>query len=144
MDRSRRNHTKRAATSPVDSFWAATLEKKKDWKKRPQPLRRVPRTSERDLKTQSAEVVDVHALARPTPRERVSKSRPEVLDVTVNRRGKSLVFTDRKYKRKGSMDVGEENHSEEGNHSETSDIHGTEKTFLVSPEMASAKSRGEE
>mmetsp|Transcript_29205 Transcript_29205/g.49247 ORF Transcript_29205/g.49247 Transcript_29205/m.49247 type:complete len:101 (-) Transcript_29205:225-527(-) len=69
--------------------------------------------------------------ARPTPQGRVSKSRSEVLDVTVNRRGKSLVFTDRKYKRKGTMNVGEGNHSEEGNHSGTSDIHGTEKTFLI-------------
>ena len=34
---------------------------------------------------------------RSTPQGRVSKSRPVVLDVTVNRRGKSLVFTNRKY-----------------------------------------------
>jgi len=68
--------------------------------------------------------------ARPTPQGRVSKSRSKVLGVAVNRRGKSLVFTNRKYKRKEAMNVGGRKH--EG----TSDIHGTSKTFLI------AKSRG--
>jgi len=50
--------------------------------------------------------------ARPTPKGRGSKSRSKVLDVAVNKRGKSLVFTNGKYKRKETVYVGEGNHSE--------------------------------
>ena len=48
-----------------------------------------------------------------------------MLDAAVNRRGKSLVFTNRKYEREETMNVGE------GKHDGTSDIHSTSKTFLI-------------
>jgi len=55
-----------------------------------------------------------------------------VLDVAVNRLGKSLVFTNRKYKREETMNVGG------GKHDGRSDTHGTSKTFLI------PKSRGQD
>jgi len=57
------------------------------------------------------------------------------MDVTVNKRGKSLVFANRKYKRKETKNVEVENHSETRNihgTSETDNIHGTSKTLLLS------------
>jgi len=67
--------------------------------------------------------------ARPTPKGRGGKSRSKVLDVDVNKRGKSLVYTNGKYKRKETMNAGGR-----GKHGGASDIYGTSKTFLVAIE----------